>query len=139
MLVLLLASVLRLSLLLAGLTLRGVQSSSPCAGATFPLLWRDLRRCDSSPNPSGGWLGRLPDCVLAVSWHALPRRCAAAIIMPWRMLPDNRVRVRVPNDRNGCSAQLLVTTLLVFYNRKRHGIPSLTALERHSPCLQIAL
>ena len=97
-LVLLLASVLGLSLLLAGLTLRGVQSSSPCAGATFPLLWRDLRRCDSSPNPSGGWLGRLPDCVLAVSWHALPRRsgerCAAAIIMPWRMLPDNSLRPR---------------------------------------------
>ena len=93
-LVLLLASVLRLSLLLAGLTLRGVQSSSPCAGATFPLLWRDLRRCDSSPNPSGGWLGRLPECM-DVSWHALPRRCAAAIIMPWRMLPDNRVRFRV--------------------------------------------
>ena len=87
-----LASVLGLSLLqLAGLTLRGVQSSSPCAGATFPLLWRDLRRCDSSPNPSGGWLGRLPECM-DVSWHALPRRCAAAIIMPWRMLPHNRVR-----------------------------------------------
>ena len=89
-LVLLLASVLGLSLLLAGLTLRGVQSSSPCAGATFAWLRRGLRRCESSPNPSGGWLGLLPGERQDMS--ALLRRFfVAAMIMPWRMLTTDVV------------------------------------------------
>ena len=69
---------------------RGVQSSSPWAGATFAWLRRGLRRCESSPNPSGGWLGLLP--AERQDKSALLRRgFVAAMTMPWRMLTTDVV------------------------------------------------
>lgn len=80
-----------LGLLQLGLTLRGVlHSSSPCAGATFALLWRSLRRCESSPSPSGVWLSRPPEEQGERQDAPLPRRCAAATIMPCCMPTHTR-------------------------------------------------
>ena len=82
-----------LGLLQLGLTLRGVHFSSPwCAGATFALLWRSLRRCESSPSPSGVWLSCLLEEQGERQDAPLPRRCAAATIMPCCMCPHTRTR-----------------------------------------------